>query len=97
MKDISNKELGPEGIAAAVDADDELQFSLDGLGGELFSKFTEYKDARDEVTGNWIEDLRAFRAREIDHKYTLVLPEQKFLQPIQGLQIYYSSPGNNSL
>lgn len=60
MKDISNKELGPEGIAAAVDADDELQFSLDGLGGELFSKFTEYKDARDEVTGNWIEDLRAF-------------------------------------
>lgn len=60
MKDISNKELGPEGIAAAVDADEELQFNLDGLGGELRSKFLEYKDARDEIESNWIEDLRAF-------------------------------------
>jgi len=60
MKDISKKELGPEGIAAAAEADEELQHHLDGLGGELLSKFTEYKDARDEIEGNWIEDLRAF-------------------------------------
>ncbi len=60
MKDISNIELGPEGIATAVDADEDLQFSLDGLGGELRSKFLEYKDSRDEIENNWIEDLRAF-------------------------------------
>lgn len=60
MKDISNIELGPEGIATAVDANEDLQFSLDGLGGELRSKFLEYKDSRDEIENNWIEDLRAF-------------------------------------
>ena len=32
MKDISKKELGPEGIAAAAEADEELQHHLDGLG-----------------------------------------------------------------
>lgn len=55
-----NKELGPEGISAAVDANEEEQHELNSLGVILESKYTEYKDARDDIEDNWIEDLRAF-------------------------------------
>lgn len=55
-----NKELGPEGISAAVDASDEEQYELNSLGAILESKYTEYKDARDDIEDDWIEDLRAF-------------------------------------
>ena len=55
-----NKELGPEGISAAVDASDEEQYELNSLGVILESKYTEYKDARDDIEDDWIEDLRAF-------------------------------------
>ena len=55
-----NKELGPEGISAAVDANEEEQHELNSLGVILESKYTEYKDARDDIEDDWIEDLRAF-------------------------------------
>jgi len=55
-----NKELGPEGISAAVDATEEELHELNSLGMILESKYTEYKDARDDIEDNWIEDLRAF-------------------------------------
>ena len=55
-----SKELGPEGISAAVDATEEEQYELNSLGVILESKYTEYKDARDDIEDNWIEDLRAF-------------------------------------
>ena len=55
-----NKELGPEGISAAVEATEEEQYELNSLGVILESKYTEYKDARDDIEDNWIEDLRAF-------------------------------------
>ena len=55
-----DKELGPEGITAAVDTDDQEQTELNSLGQVLESKYTEYKDARDDIEDDWIEDLRAF-------------------------------------
>jgi hypothetical protein len=55
-----NKELGPEGISAAVEATEEELHELNSLGMILESKYTEYKDARDDIEDNWIEDLRAF-------------------------------------
>jgi hypothetical protein len=55
-----SKELGPEGISAAVDASEEEQHELNSLGIILESKYTEYKDARDDIEDDWIEDLRAF-------------------------------------
>lgn len=55
-----SKELGPEGIAAAVDASEEELQELNSLGQILESKYTEYKDARDDIEDDWIEDLRAF-------------------------------------
>ena len=55
-----NKELGPEGIAAAVEASEEELQELNSLGHILESKYTEYKDARDDIEDDWIEDLRAF-------------------------------------
>ena len=54
------KGLGPEGISAAVDPSEEEEQQLDSLGSELRSKFAEYKDARNDVEDDWIEDLRAF-------------------------------------
>jgi hypothetical protein len=55
-----SKELGPEGITAAVDATEEELQELNSLGHILESKYTEYKDARDDIEDDWIEDLRAF-------------------------------------
>lgn len=55
-----SKELGPEGISAAVEATEEEQQELNSLGIILESKYTEYKDARDDIEDDWIEDLRAF-------------------------------------
>lgn len=55
-----DKELGPEGISAAVDATEEEQEELNSLGSILKAKYTEYKDARDNIEDDWIEDLRAF-------------------------------------
>ena len=55
-----NKELGPEGISAAVEASEEELHELNSLGSILESKYTEYKDARDDIEDDWIEDLRAF-------------------------------------
>ena len=55
-----NKELGPEGISAAVEATEEELHELNSLGIILESKYTEYKDARDDIEDDWIEDLRAF-------------------------------------
>ena len=52
-----NKELGPEGISAAVDASDEEQYELNSLGVILESKYTEYKDARDDIEDDWIEGV----------------------------------------
>ena len=53
-------ELEPGGISAAVDTDDQEQTELNSLGQILQSKYTEYKDARDDIEDDWIEDLRAF-------------------------------------
>jgi hypothetical protein len=58
--EVEKNKLGPEGIPAAVDTNDEEQHELDSLGNILHSKYLEYKDARDEIEDNWIEDLRAF-------------------------------------
>tara|TARA_X000001316_G_scaffold12134_2_gene5720 strand:+ start:1849 stop:3852 length:2004 start_codon:yes stop_codon:yes gene_type:complete len=55
-----DNELGPEGISKAVDATEEEQEQLNSLGNILYSKYTEYKDARDDIEDDWIEDLRAF-------------------------------------
>ena len=55
-----DKELGPEGISAAVDPTEEEQEELNSLGSILKAKYTEYKDARDNIEDDWIEDLRAF-------------------------------------
>jgi len=55
-----SKELGPEGISAAVEATEEELYELNSLGTILESKYTEYKDARDDIEDDWIEDLRAF-------------------------------------
>ena len=55
-----DKELGPEGISAAVETDDQEQTELNSLGQVLESKYIEYKDARDDIEDDWIEDLRAF-------------------------------------
>ena len=55
-----DKELGPEGISAAADASEEELEELASLGSILKSKYTEYKDARDDIEDDWIEDLRAF-------------------------------------
>jgi hypothetical protein len=54
------KDLGPEGISAAVDTNEEEQSQLNSLGGVLSNKYFEYKDARDDIEDDWIEDLRAF-------------------------------------
>ncbi len=54
------KDLGPEGISAAVDASEEEQGQLNSLGHILHSKYIEHKDARDDIEDKWIEDLRAF-------------------------------------
>jgi hypothetical protein len=53
-------ELEPGGISAAVDVDDQEQTELNSLGQILQSKYIEYKDARDDIEDDWIEDLRAF-------------------------------------
>ena len=53
-------ELEPGGISAAVDTNDQEQTELNSLGQILQSKYTEYKDARDDIEDDWIEDLRAF-------------------------------------
>jgi hypothetical protein len=55
-----DKELGPEGISAAADASEQELEELASLGSILKSKYTEYKDARDDIEDDWIEDLRAF-------------------------------------
>tara|TARA_R100000742_G_C4279342_1_gene103661 strand:- start:493 stop:2496 length:2004 start_codon:yes stop_codon:yes gene_type:complete len=55
-----NKELGPEGATLAEEANQLELEELDALGALLRSKYTEYKDARDEIEDHWIEDLRAF-------------------------------------
>ena len=55
-----SKELGPEGISAAAEATEEELYELNSLGTILESKYTEYKDARDDIEDDWIEDLRAF-------------------------------------
>jgi hypothetical protein len=55
-----DKELKPEGIAAGENPTQEEQEELNSLGSILKSKYTEYKDARDEIEDDWIEDLRAF-------------------------------------
>jgi len=55
-----NKELGPEGATLAEEATQLELEELDALGALLRSKYTEYKDARDEIEDHWIEDLRAF-------------------------------------
>jgi hypothetical protein len=55
-----DNELGPEGISKAVDATEEEQEQLNSLGSILYSKYIEYKDARDDIEDGWIEDLRAF-------------------------------------
>lgn len=55
-----DNELGPEGISKAVDATEEEQEQLNSLGDILYSKYIEYKDARDDIEDGWIEDLRAF-------------------------------------
>lgn len=55
-----DKELGPEGISAAADASEEELEELASLGSILKAKYTEYKDARDDIEDDWIEDLRAF-------------------------------------
>ena len=54
------KGLGPEGISTAVDPSEEEEQQLDSLGSTLRAKFAEYKDARNDVEDDWIEDLRAF-------------------------------------
>ena len=55
-----SKELGPEGIPAGADPSKEEQEELNSLGSVLRSKYSEYKDARDDIEDGWIEDLRAF-------------------------------------
>ena len=55
-----DKGLGPEGISAAADASEEELEELASLGSILKAKYTEYKDARDDIEDDWIEDLRAF-------------------------------------
>ena len=58
--EVEKNKLGPEGIPAAIDTNDEEQHELDSLGNILQNKYFEYKDARDEIEDSWIEDLRAF-------------------------------------
>jgi len=58
--EVEKNKLGPEGIPAAIDTNDEEQHELDSLGSILQNKYFEYKDARDEIEDSWIEDLRAF-------------------------------------
>lgn len=58
--EVEKDKLGPEGIPAAIDTNDEEQHELDSLGNILQTKYFEYKDARDEIEDSWIEDLRAF-------------------------------------
>ena len=72
-------ELEPGGISAAVDTDDQEQTELNSLGQILQSKYTEYKDARDDIEDDWIEDLRAFMGQ-----YD---PDVLAKDPIQGRQI----------
>ena len=55
-----DKELKPEGIAIGENPSQEELEDLNSLGSILKSKYTEYKDARDDIEDNWIEDLRAF-------------------------------------
>ena len=55
-----DKELGPEGIPAAVDPSEEEEQELESLGTMLRDKYSEYRDARNDVEDDWIEDLRAF-------------------------------------
>tara|TARA_X000000950_G_scaffold197326_2_gene237602 strand:- start:10242 stop:12251 length:2010 start_codon:yes stop_codon:yes gene_type:complete len=54
------KGLGPEGISAAVDTSEEEEQQLNSLGSILKAKFAEYRDSRNDVEDDWIEDLRAF-------------------------------------
>jgi hypothetical protein len=58
--EVEKNKLGPEGIPAAIDTNDEERHELDSLGNILQTKYFEYKDARDEIEDGWIEDLRAF-------------------------------------
>ena len=58
--EVEKNKLGPEGIPAAIDTNDEEQHELDSLGNILQNKYFKYKDARDEIEDSWIEDLRAF-------------------------------------
>ena len=55
-----DKDLGPEGIPAGADPSEEEEQQLDNLGSMLKTKFAEYKDSRNDVEDDWIEDLRAF-------------------------------------
>jgi hypothetical protein len=55
-----DKELKPGGVDIANDTDGQEQEELNSLGQILESKYTEYKDARDDIEDDWIEDLRAF-------------------------------------
>ena len=55
-----DKELGPEGIPAGVDPTEEEEQELETLGSMLREKYSEYRDARNDVEDDWIEDLRAF-------------------------------------
>lgn len=58
MEDIDK--LGPEGISAAAEANEEEQAELNSLGDILQTKFHEYKDSRSDVEDDWIQDLRSF-------------------------------------
>lgn len=55
-----DKELGPEGIPAGADPSEQEEQELETLGTMLRAKYSEYRDARNDVEDDWIEDLRAF-------------------------------------
>ena len=54
---MADEELNPEGISIV---ESEEQEDLITLGGMLRAKFEEYRDARNDVESDWIEDLRSF-------------------------------------
>ena len=52
---MADEELNPEGISIV---ESEEQEDLITLGGMLRAKFEEYRDARNDVESDWIEELR---------------------------------------
>lgn len=59
MSELDKKEVAPEGIAMAGDSV-EMDDPIISLGGELKSKYYEFRDARSDIEDDWVEDLRAF-------------------------------------